>query len=811
MKIDMLCNAHLDPVWQWNWEEGAAQAVSTFRAAADLCEEFEGFIFNHNESILYEWVEEYEPELFARIQKLVKEGRWHIMGGWYLQPDMNMPSGESIFRQIETGQSYFQEKFGVRPTTAINFDSFGHSRGAVQIFTASGYDSYIFMRPEEELQGNPGTKLMPLEGDNFIWRGFDGSEVTAHRIQWGYNSHLGKAAEKIRNYATQRTESPGFAFWGVGNHGGGPSRKDIADLNELIKEMAEKSIELRHSNAEDYFKKLTKDLPVLEKSLRPTNVGCYTSQVLIKQKHRELENILFATEKMVTVAVASGLMEYPHKEFMEAQKYLLTAQFHDILPGTSVPSAEANSIDMLGCGISIISKIRARAFFALCSGLPQAKENEYPILVFNPHPYTVEACIDCEYQLADQNWSNDEFYLPAVYHNGTLLPSQQEKEAGNIPIDWRKRVVFEGTLAPLSISRFSVKHTMGPWPAKTLPVGGFFQVESGGYKVAIDSNTGMLSHWSNGKDEFINQGTGKLAVLFDSEDSWGMTTTAFDKIEGYFEPASPERAKEIMGVSGDFCHVTEDGPVRMAVETILTYKTSTAVLTWYLYKNRQEIDLSVRLYWNEKDRMVKFLLKPAFEFDHITTQEMYGASQTCTKTTEQVTQKWITATSSNSKVIGVLNEGSHGYSCLEDSIGLTLLRSPAYTGHYIHGRDTLPQERFSPRIDQGERLFNFKLVAGDCESLRPKLDGLALEFNEKPFVLSFFPAGYDRPVAKTPIIIDNPAIVLSSLRVLEDGSIMARLYNSTGKHQNATLKLVDGLKKQITLEPWKITTLKMEV
>ena len=136
--IYLICNAHIDPVWQWEWEEGAAETISTFRTAADLCEEFDGFVFNHNEAMLYRWIEEYEPQLFSRIQRLVQEGRWHIMGGWYLQPDCNMLSGESHIRQIESGLRYFKEKFGAWPKTAIGFDAFGHTRGLVQILKKSG-------------------------------------------------------------------------------------------------------------------------------------------------------------------------------------------------------------------------------------------------------------------------------------------------------------------------------------------------------------------------------------------------------------------------------------------------------------------------------------------------------------------------------------------------------------------------------------------------------------------------------------------------------------------------------------------------
>mgnify|MGYP000912632999 FL=1 len=160
--MHMISNAHIDPVWQWGWEEGVSAALSTFRAAAEFCENYDGYIFNHNEALLYEWVEEYEPELFKRIQKLVQEKKWHIMGGWYLQPDCVMPSGESFVRQILLGKKYFKEKFGVFPTTAVNFDSFGHTKGLVQIMVKSGFDSYVFMRPDKK-----GYEL--AKGINFIW------------------------------------------------------------------------------------------------------------------------------------------------------------------------------------------------------------------------------------------------------------------------------------------------------------------------------------------------------------------------------------------------------------------------------------------------------------------------------------------------------------------------------------------------------------------------------------------------------------------------------------------------------------------
>ena len=142
-KLHLICNSHIDPVWMWDWEEGLGTAISTFYQAAEFFKEYE-YVFCHNEAILYEFIEEHDPALFAEISRLVAEGKWSIMGGWYLQPDCNLPSGEAFVRQIKLGREYFEEKFNARPTTAINFDSFGHNVGMVQIMKKCGYDSYLF-------------------------------------------------------------------------------------------------------------------------------------------------------------------------------------------------------------------------------------------------------------------------------------------------------------------------------------------------------------------------------------------------------------------------------------------------------------------------------------------------------------------------------------------------------------------------------------------------------------------------------------------------------------------------------------------
>ncbi|MCL5999757.1 MAG: hypothetical protein M1546_27395 [Chloroflexi bacterium] len=176
--VHLVCQAHIDPVWMWTWQEGAREGISTFHTAANLLEEFPDFVFNHNESVLYEWIEENDPALFARIRKLVKQGRWNISGGWYLQPDCNMSAGETLVRLIQEGQRYFSDKFGVTPRVAYNFDTFGHPASLPQMLAQAGYGMYIHCRPvPHQLQ---------LPAALYQWQGHDGTRVLVLRPDTGW-------------------------------------------------------------------------------------------------------------------------------------------------------------------------------------------------------------------------------------------------------------------------------------------------------------------------------------------------------------------------------------------------------------------------------------------------------------------------------------------------------------------------------------------------------------------------------------------------------------------------------------------------
>lgn len=808
--LHLICNAHIDPVWLWEREEGAAAAISTFRVAAEFCEDFNGFVFNHNEVTLYKWVEEYEPQLFKRIQRLVKEGKWHIMGGWYLQPDCNMPSGESFVRQILLGRKYFKEKFGVEPKTAINFDPFGHSRGLIQIMRKSGYDSYIICRP--------GDADCPLPSDDFLWVGFDGSKVMVHRSD-GYNSPLGKAHEKINGWIESNKEKQvGVLLWGVGNHGGGASRIDLNNIKKLIEES--KTFNIIHSTPEQYFKELSKsiiELPEVKKDLNAWAVGCYTSQIRIKQKHRLLENELYMLEKMMSSAAAQNYLEYPHEEIHEALCDLMVSEFHDVLPGSSIQPVEETSIRMMDHGLEIISKLKARAIFALSSGEVKAKNGQIPILIYNPHPYKIKGIFECEFQLADQNWK-EEFSMPLVYQRDIRISSQCEKELSNLNLDWRKRVVFEAELQPSQMNRFDCKIQI--IPKKPQPVlkeeNKRILFETRELKIVINCDTGLIdSYRVNGK-EYFKCNAMKALVIEDNDDTWGMNVNSFRKVIGEFKLLSKEEGTEFSGVKDvilDSVRVIEDGEVRTVVEAVFRYHNSYIWQVYKLPKNGTEIEIQLRVQWSEKSKMLKLSVPTLFEGAKYIGQVAYGTQELPMNGKESVSQKWTAVVSKeNNVVLTYINNGIYGSDYKDGELRISLLRSPAYSGHPINKRPIVVQDRFSPRIDQGERLYTFWFNGGEYKERLSSVDNEAQYHNEKPFALSFFPSG----LGKKPqpfIKLSNTTVQLSALKRCEDGAAyIIRIFETTGESTSTQISIPYlDMNEYIEIGAFEIKTLKLDL
>ncbi len=817
-RYHLICNAHIDPVWQWTWEEGVGAAISTFRVAAEFCENYDGYVFNHNEALLYEWIEEYEPELFAKIQKLVKEGKWHIMGGWYLQPDCNIPSGEAFVRQISVGMDYFAEKFNININdikTAINMDPFGHTRGLVQIMQQAGYENYIITRPVTHSASGE-----VLDNKVIEWQGFNDSKVFVFK-SYRYNTPLGKAVERLEEYKlNQNDREVACGLWGVGNHGGGPSRIDMERIAQYQKEQKELGIEVFHSTPEQFFADFRQhcqpDL-VLKESLQHVMVGCYTSQVRIKQGNRKLENELCYTEKLMSGAVANGLLpEYPKQDFLSAWKSLLFCQFHDILPGSSVQQVENDALRTQSLGAELTSRLKTKAFFKYAAGQKRPKEGELPILVYNPHPYKIEGVVECEYMLADSTPDIDgkpPYSIARVLdEQGNVLVSQNEKESSNLPMDWSKKVVFKATLEPMTVSRFDIQNVvLKEKPKSELKAqNGYFTLDNGSMRVAINANTGLIDSYQVNGREYLRAGGAKILAVVDNVDPWGMTVDGFTQVKGEFVLASPARTARISAVNADELapiRVVEDGPVRTILEAVFEYNESAACVRYTIPKEGTQIGINIRLFMMERDTMLKLSFPTVFENAHYSGKTAYGREKMRTDGNEAVAQSWVML-DDGKQALTLINTGTYGSSCDGSEIRMSLVRTAAYCAHPWKGREILQQDRLTPRIDLGERLFDFYLDAGDLADRSANVDFESAYIHQKPMAVCFFPP-QEGEKPKSFCTLDNRSIELVTIKPSKNGKgYILRLFNNLDSVQKASLELpLLGSSYALEMKPFEILTL----
>jgi alpha-mannosidase len=808
--IHLICNAHLDPVWLWQWPDGAGQGLSTFRIAAQFCEEFGGFVFNHNEALLYEWIRKFDPELFRRIQKLVKEDKWHIMGGWYLQPDCNMPSGESFVRQILYGRKFFDKYFNVRPKTAINFDPFGHSRGLAQILVKSGFDSYLFGRPRRNEH--------ELEGNTFEWVGFDGSKVLAHRFNFPYNSEPGKGKDKLVDHLkNDKEDNITSLLWGVGNHGGGPSEKDLKAINKLI-ENNKSSVQIKHSTPENYFNDLResgKEFPQHTKDLNPWAVGCYTSQILIKQGHRQLENELYSLEKMVTNAWAQGLMEYPYEKIREITEDLLYVEFHDILPGSAIKSVEKASISVINHGLEIASRLKTQAFFALSADQKQAQENEIPLLVYNPHPYTVKDIVECEF-MTEFPRADGKFTNYKVYKDGELLPSQHEKEESNVGNDWSKRIIFETQLQPLSMNRFDCRcEVIDKKPKPEIKENnGRAVFENDRMKFVINTKTGLVDKYEVDGTDLLSKNAFQPVALQDNEDPWGMICNHFSQESEPFKLLDEKTSAKFSGVRKEklpAVRLIEQGQVRDVVEVVFGYEDSRICQRYKIPKKGTEVEIELILHCNAFNKMFKLEIPTVLDNPEFIGEVAYGRQNLPKDGTEAVSQKWIAMSSEKqNKVLTLINDGVYGSDFNDNQLRISLLRTPSYSAHPDEESINIPKDRYNPKSDQGKREFKFWLNGGEIKQRMESIARRAQTKSEQPISVCYFPSGKGE-VPKSLINIDDEVVQITALKKAENSDdIIIRLFEPTGSTRSVKLEsILLDTNFDIRLKPFEIKTLKL--
>lgn len=352
-----VAHAHIDMDWLWGLHETVDVTLNTFRTMLDLMDEYDEFTFSQSQCAVYKMTKFFDPAMFRRLKQRVQEGRFEFAGSSWVELDKNMPNLESMARHILYTKQFLNENFGI-PFEDVNLDfhpdTFGHSSAIPEIFRAGGIKYFYHCR------GMDGDFL-------YRWRGPSGAEILALNEPLWYNDqirpmYLSQVPKFCRKYGVMDM----MKIYGVGDHGGGPTRRDI----EMIIDMKSWPIAptIVFSTYAKYFAAVEpyKDnFPVVTGEHGPTFTGCYTSQSRIKMANRIGEDRLFASEAITAFAVEKTGMEDFNDQFRTGWERILFNQFHDILPGTNIPESRDHAMgafeEAMGC-VMAASGAALRAF-----------------------------------------------------------------------------------------------------------------------------------------------------------------------------------------------------------------------------------------------------------------------------------------------------------------------------------------------------------------------------------------------------------------------------------------------------------------
>lgn len=326
-RIAVICtgHAHIDMNWLWRYDETVAITLETFRTVLQLMEEYPQFVFSQSQASVYEIVEEFAPDVLKQIQRRVAQGRWEVTASTWVEADRNMPSGESAARQLFYTRRYLSELLHIAPQSlTLDFepDTFGHSATTPEILSQSG------VKYQYHCRGDEGEVL-------YRWRGQSGAEILCFRDPAWY---LGPVEPEmvlgIPALCSRYNIDTMLRVYGVGDHGGGPTRRDIERLTDMAKWPVFPT--LRFGTYAEFFAAVehTPGLPVVQGELNPVFTGCYTSQSRITQGNRLAEARMAEAEMFSAQAGLRAGLPYRHTVMEKAWRMILFNQFHDILPGS---------------------------------------------------------------------------------------------------------------------------------------------------------------------------------------------------------------------------------------------------------------------------------------------------------------------------------------------------------------------------------------------------------------------------------------------------------------------------------------------
>jgi alpha-mannosidase len=772
----LIGHAHIDLAWLWRWEETVHDiATHTFWGTLAQMDRLPGLTFAQSQAAVYEAIEKTYPELFQRIKDKVKSGTWIPVGGMWAEPDLNMPDGESLARQLLYGKKYFLEKFGVDVQVGWNPDSFGHNFQLPQILTKAGIKYYVFER------------CAPKDAPVFWWEGADGSRVLAYVPPGWYLVDLKNGVKDLLVEAAGTTALTDFMLlYGAGDHGGGPRATDIEAIQKFRRDKNHPKIEF--VRPEDYFRRLASSqasFPVVNKELNFTFPACYTTQVETKKHNRRLENLLLSAEKFSALAVFPGYRDYyPERDLDEAWKIVLRNQFHDILDGSSIGPVYKEAAEYYQDAYQRGKRALGFSLEAIANAIDTQGEG-LPLVVFNSLGWMRTEPVETEIALAEPDKA-----ITIIDDQDREVPYQVLKERRDRDVRIRKICFVAESIPSLGYKTYRLlKAGAQPEFNTDLSVGAY-ALENRFLRVSLDPRTGWLKSLfdRDGNRESLASPGNVLQAIVDEPKSMSAWELDLKQIVAR------------IGENGASVEAVENGPVRGIVRVKNTFRSSQFVQDIILYSNLPRLDCLTRVNWQERNVMIKAAFPAAARSDRANFEIPYGFIARPTDGTEASALKWIDLTDESGRFgLGLLNDSRYGFDVKNNVMRISL----------IHGA-TAPD----PEADKGkhETLYSLYPHEGSWQEGRTFRRGLELNSPLIAHIAMNHP-GPLKPVGSF-MRVEPENIVLSSLKK-ESGyfsrDLILRVVEIFGRETDALIEVPDGVRTAVETDLMERPLSKMEI
>lgn len=797
-KVHLIGNAHIDIAWLWRMRETVLVARNTFDTVMNNMEEYPELHFAQSQALAYQWMEDKYPEVFKRIKEKIKEGKWEVVGGMWVEPDCNLISGESWVRQLLYGKRYFKEKFGIDVETGWNPDSFGYNWNMPQIYTKSGIKRFI----TQKIWWNDTTVFPHYI---FRWQGVDGTQLMTYFPPVGYTSRVRMPRDMVNiiNYECTTGYQKTLVLYGIGDHGGGPNRK-ILNRVRSYKDL-HINPEFIHSKSIDFLKNLETELaghiPVYKDELYlEYHRGTYTTQSDTKKYNRTCEALLSSAEKLGSIAsLADPSVPYPAQVLERSWKTVLTNQFHDILPGSSITPVYRDAVENYKKVVRDTAAQMTDSLQALTGRIDLKNVSGSPLVVFNPlsWPRTGVATVslslepDQTVQLTEPDGSivpltiktdkdsleSELFFLardiPAV---GYRVYSLTTKKIDKMDAEDAKDANY-----PAANKERSMQQKQQP--------GDTLQLESPFHKITISRSSGNILSLIDKRlnHEFVapDQEANLLRVYEDLPEHWDAwnigytgrkwdlnTAQSVELIEDNDVRKVVKTKKNFLGLSKHRYSPTEEFPSSFFTQYII------------LYNHLDRIDIRMEADWWEDHMMLKAVFPVNIKSDEAAYEIPFSYIKRTTKFEtlkekarfEVSALRWADLSQDNAG-ISLLNNGKYGYDIHGNIIQLSLLRSPTWP---------------DPVADRGKHSFTYSLYTHKGDVTQGDTIKRARELNT-PFFAGIASAGIggDLPREQGFFNVISDSVILDGIKKAEDGNgYILRLYESKGKESPVEIQCI---------------------